>query len=101
MLYDSNGTPVCLRMPTTAAENPHWGIAGFPFMNSITRPRSIVSAMRLRRSSVTAHAPFNTARLSFALIFFRRRGRQRQRVNRRGPAGDRVAGGGVDQPGAV
>src|SRR6185436_12597602 len=81
-------------MPTTAAENPHWGIAGLPFMNSITRPRVMVSAMRLRRSSVTVQLLLVR---SLALIFFRRRGGQRERVNRRGGSGDRVAERGIDQ----
>src|SRR5580765_2323824 len=85
-------------MPTTAAENPHCGIAGLPFMNSMTRPRAMVSAMRLRRSSVTAQPPLNTAKVSFALILFRGRGGQRQRVNRSGRAVDGVAERGVDQP---
>ena len=51
-------------MPTTAAEKPHWGIAGLPFMNSMTRPLAMVSAMRLRRSSVTVG--------SFLAVYLRR-----------------------------
>src|SRR4029079_16470007 len=86
-------------MPTTAAENPHWGIAGFPFMNSMTRPRAMVSVIRLRSSSVTVQllsAPLSLSR-SLTLRFFRRRGGQRQRVDGRGGAVDHVAQRGVDE----
>ena len=58
MLNDSKGTPTSFSMPTTAAEKPHWGIDGLPFMNSITRPLAIVSSMRFFSGSVTAGAPF-------------------------------------------
>ncbi len=40
-------------MPTTAAEKPHWGIGGLPFMNSMTRSLAMVSAMRCLSGSVT------------------------------------------------
>src|SRR3954470_6964139 len=98
MLNESNFTPVCLRMLTTAAEKPHWGIAGLPFMNSMTRPRAMVSVMRLRRSSVTVEL---LSSVSLALILFRRRGRQCQRMNWRARSDDGVAQRGVHQPMSV
>src|SRR6185369_12398723 len=85
MLYDPNGTPTSFRMPTTAAENPHWGIDGLPFMNSITRSLAMVSAIRLRSSSVMA----SSSRLFSPVVRRRRLGRffrsargEREGVNR-------------------
>jgi hypothetical protein len=48
MLNEPNFAPTSLSTPTTAAEKPHWGIDGLPFMNSMTRSLEIVSVMRWR-----------------------------------------------------
>src|SRR6516162_5180446 len=65
-------------MPTTAAEKPHWGMAGFPFMNSMTRPLAMVSAMRCLSGSVTVGS---LPRRLFASVLFGRFGGQRERVD--------------------
>src|SRR5262245_50871532 len=68
-------------------------------MNSMTRPRAMVSEMRLRSSSVTVELlSFSHRSWSLPLILFRRRGGQRERVNRRARAGDGIVQGRVNQP---
>src|SRR5450755_1730624 len=78
-------------MPTTAAEKPHWGICGLPFMKSMTRSLAMVSAMRWRRVSFTGC-------LLLALIFLGRGGLEREGVN---GAAHGVAERGVDQAVAI
>src|SRR6267142_3703741 len=63
-------------MPTTAAEKPHWGICGLPFMKSMTRSWAMVSAMRWRSSGLTV---FSCS--LFTLVFLGRLGHEREGVN--------------------
>src|SRR5580692_1566427 len=95
MLKVSKGAPISLSTPTTAAEKPHWGMDGLPFMNSITRPRAMVSAILCLSGSVTV-APY-----LFASVFFGSLGGQRQRVDGGARPVHGLAQRGVDQPVAI
>src|SRR5690625_4895715 len=46
----ANSTSSSCRMPAALAENPHWGMRGWPFMNSTTRLSWSRVSMRVRRA---------------------------------------------------